>query len=212
MIIIKKVRGLSGWILLYLQYGSNERQKNIGLMKLSGMNMHLTRQNKLNMKSPPISEREFASLIKQHSRIINKVSYFYATDKVPFDDLRQEIYVNIWRGLNQFRGDSLMSTWIYRVAVNSALMAIRSSKSKIETVSLDFGLLDISSENDDVQRENLQALHSLINKLEDIEKAIILLWLDEYSYDEIADTLGLKRNTVAVKIHRIKEKLSKSTI
>ncbi|MCX4285551.1 sigma-70 family RNA polymerase sigma factor [Duncaniella dubosii] len=164
------------------------------------------------MKSPPISEREFASLVKQHSRIINKVSYFYATDKVPFDDLRQEIYVNIWRGLNQFRGDSLMSTWIYRVAVNSALMAIRSSKSKIETVSLDFGLLDISSENDDVQRENLQALHSLINKLEDIEKAIILLWLDEYSYDEIADTLGLKRNTVAVKIHRIKEKLSKSTI
>lgn len=212
MIIIKKVRGLSGWILLYLQYVSNERQKNIGLMKLSGMNMHLTRQNKLNMKSPPISEREFASLIKQHSRIINKVSYFYATDKVPFDDLRQEIYVNIWRGLNQFRGDSLMSTWIYRVAVNSALMAIRSSKSKIETVSLDFGLLDISSENDDVQRENLQALHSLINRLEDIEKAIILLWLDEYSYDEIADTLGLKRNTVAVKIHRIKEKLSKSTI
>lgn len=212
MIIIKKVRGLSGWILLYLQYVSNERQKNIGLMKLSGMNMHLTRQNKLNMKSPPISEREFASLVKQHSRIINKVSYFYATDKVPFDDLRQEIYVNIWRGLNQFRGDSLMSTWIYRVAVNSALMAIRSSKSKIETVSLDFGLLDISSENDDVQRENLQALHSLINRLEDIEKAIILLWLDEYSYDEIADTLGLKRNTVAVKIHRIKEKLSKSTI
>ena len=105
-----------------------------------------------------------------------------------------------------------MSTWIYRVAVNSALMAIRSSKSKIETVSLDFGLLDISSENDDVQRENLQALHSLINRLEDIEKAIILLWLDEYSYDEIADTLGLKRNTVAVKIHSIKEKLSKSTI
>ncbi len=163
MIIIKKVRGLSGWILLYLQYGSNERQKNIGLMKLSGMNMHLTRQNKLNMKSPPISEREFASLIKQHSRIINKVSYFYATDKVPFDDLRQEIYVNIWLGLKQFRGDSKISTWNYRVAVNSALMALRSSKSNIETVSVDFGLLDISSEIDDAQKENLQVLHSLID-------------------------------------------------
>lgn len=212
MIIIKKVRDLSGWILLYLQYVSNERQKNIGLMKLSGMNMHLTRQNKLNMKSPPISEREFASLVKQHSRIINKVSYFYATDKVPFDDLRQEIYVNIWLGLKQFRGDSKISTWIYRVAVNSALMALRSSKSNIETVSVDFGLLDISSEIDDAQKENLQVLHSLINRLENIEKAIILLWLDEYSYDEIADTLGLKRNTVAVKIHSIKEKLSKSTI
>lgn len=161
------------------------------------------------MTSPPINEREFESLVKEHSRIINKVSYFYATDKLPFEDLRQEIYVNIWLGLKQFRGDSKMSTWIYRVAVNSALMALRSSKPKIETVSLNFGLLDISSEADDVQRENLQALQSLINRLEDIEKAIMLLWLDEHSYDEIADIIGLKRNTVAVKIHRIKDKLSK---
>ena len=161
------------------------------------------------MTDPPINERDFALIIKQHSRIINKVSYFYATGKLTFDDLRQEIYVNIWLGLKQFRGDSKISTWIYRVAVNSALMALRSSKPKIETVSLDFRLLDISSEIDDAQKENLQTLHSLINRLENIEKAIILLWLDEYSYDEIADTVGLKRNTVAVKIHRIKEKLSK---
>lgn len=178
-------------------------------MKLSALNLHLTKQNKLNMKSPPINEREFASLIKEHSRIINKVSYFYATDNMPFEDLRQEIYVNIWLGLKQFRGESKMSTWIYRVAVNSALMTLRSSKPRIETISLDFGLLDVSTEIDDMQRENLHTLQSLINRLEDIEKAIIILWLDEYSYDEIAETLGLKRNTVATKIHRIKEKLSK---
>ncbi len=110
---------------------------------------------------------------------------------------------------NRNEGESKMSTWIYRIAVNSALLALRSSKSKIETVSLDFGLLNISSELDDTQKENLQAMHSLINRLEDMEKAIILLWLDEYPYDEIADTLGLKRNTIATKIHRIKEKLSK---
>ncbi len=178
-------------------------------MKLSGLNMHLTKQNKFNMKSPPINKREFALLIQEHSRIINKVCYFYATDKMPFEDLRQEIYVNIWLGLNQFRGESKMSTWIFRVAVNSALMTIRSSKPRIETISLDFGILDVSTEIDDTQRENLQTLQSLISRLEDIEKSIILLWLDEYSYEEIADTLGLKRNTVAVKIHRIKEKLSK---
>jgi len=171
--------------------------------------MHLTKQNKLNMKSPPINEREFALLIQENSRIINKVCYFYATDKMPFEDLRQEIYVNIWLGLSQFRGDSKISTWIYRVAVNSALMSIRSSKPRLDTVSLDFGLLDVSTEVDDAQRENLQTLQSLINRLEDIEKAIILLWLDEYTYDEITETLGMKRNTVAVKIHRIKEKLSK---
>lgn len=178
-------------------------------MKLSGLNMHLTKQNKLNMKSPPINEREFASIIQEHSRIINKVCYFYATDKMPFEDLRQEIYVNIWLGLNQFRGESKISTWIYRVAVNSALMTLRLSKPRIETTSLDFGILDVSTEIDDTQREDLLTLRSLINRLEGIEKAIILLWLDEYSYDEIAETLGLKRNTVAVKIHRIKDKLSK---
>lgn len=88
-------------------------------------------------------------------------------------------------------------------------MALRTSKSRIETVALDYGRLNISTEIDDRQRENLQTLQSLIHKLKDIEKAIILLWLDEYSYEEIADTLGLKRNTVATKILRIKVKLSK---
>ncbi len=162
------------------------------------------------MTSPPTTERDFASLIRQHSRIIDKVSYFYATDKLPFEDLREEIYVNIWLGLDRFRGDSKMSIWIYRVAVNSALMALRSSKPRIETVSLDFGSLPISTELDDTQKENLQILHASIDRLEAIEKGIILLWLDEYSYDEIADILGLKRNTVATKIHRIKDKLSKT--
>ncbi|MCI8999302.1 MAG: sigma-70 family RNA polymerase sigma factor [Muribaculaceae bacterium] len=160
--------------------------------------------------SPPINERDFVSLLREHSRIINKVSYFYATPKMPFDDLRQEIYINLWLGRDQFRGDSKISTWIYRVAVNSALMALRSSKPKVETVSLDFGMLDLSTELDDAQKENIQMLYALINRLEDIEKAVILLWLDEFSYEDIADTLGLKRNTVATKIHRIKEKLSKA--
>ncbi|WP_300504456.1 RNA polymerase sigma factor [uncultured Duncaniella sp.] len=162
------------------------------------------------MTSPPINEKEFASFIRQHSRIINKVSYFYATPKLPFDDLRQEIYINLWLGLKDFRGDSKVSTWVYRVAVNSALMALRSTGRKVETVDMDLASLEMSTELDDAQRENLQALHSLINRLEEIEKAIILLWLDEFQYEEIAETLGMKRNTVATKIHRIKEKLSKT--
>lgn len=157
-----------------------------------------------------MNEKEFTQLIRQHSGIINKVSYFYATEQMPFDDLRQEIYINIWQALPQYRGDSKVSTWIYRVAVNSALMAIRSSRPRIKTVTFDLVLPDISSELDDAQRENLQTLYALINRLEDIEKAVILLWLDELPYEEIARTLGLKRNTVATKIHRIKDKLSNS--
>lgn len=162
------------------------------------------------MESPPMNEKEFAALIRQHSGIINKVSYFYATPQIPFDDLRQEIYLNIWKALPRFKGESKVSTWIYRVAVNSALMTIRSYKPKIETVAFDFSIPDVSSELDDTQKENLRSLYLLIDRLEAIEKAVILLWLDEYSYEDIADTLGLKRNTVAAKIHRIKEKLTKS--
>ena len=190
-------------------FAGQKASRNFGMMKLSGLKLHLTGQNKFNMESPPINERDFAELIKRHSPIINKVSYFYASEKVPFDDLRQEIYLNIWLGINQFKGRSEMSTWIYRVAVNSALMTLRSSRRRVETVSVDFGLIDVAAAIDDAQRENLQHLHSLIDRLEDMEKAIILLWLDEFSYDEIADTLGMKRNTVATKIHRIKDKLSK---
>ncbi len=162
------------------------------------------------MKSPPFKEREFADLIKEHSRIINKVCYFYSSERLPFEDLRQEVYVNLWLSIDQFRGESKLSTWVYRVAVNTALMSMRGSRKRVETTPLDFVLAEIPGEIDEEQKEKLQMLHSLISRLEDIEKAIILLWLDEYSYDEIADAIGLKRNTVATRLHRIKEKLSKS--
>ena len=162
------------------------------------------------MTSPPSNEQEFARLLRQHSGIINKVSYFYASDQTPFADLRQEIYINIWKSLPQFRGDCKVSTWIYRIAVNSALMTIRDTRPRHPTVNPGFSLPDMSTELDDTQRENLNTLYLLINRLEAIEKAIILLWLDEYSYEEIADSLGLKRNTVATRLRRIKDKLSKS--
>lgn len=159
------------------------------------------------MKSPPKTSREFASFVKEHSRIINKVCWAYATPKVPYDDLRQEILTNVWLGLEQFRGASKPSTWVYRVAVNSALMAIRNYKPKVETLPFELSVADISSEADDNKAEQLTALHELINQLLPIEKAIILLWLDEYSYEEIADIIGIERNNVAIKLHRIKNKL-----
>ncbi len=159
------------------------------------------------MKSPLKTSREFASFIKKHSRIINKVCWTYATPKVPYEDLRQEILTSLWLGLEQFRGTSKLSTWVYRVAVNSALMAIRNYKPKVETLHFEISAVDISSESDNNKAEQLTALHELINQLLPIEKAIILLWLDEYSYEEIADIIGIERNNVATKLHRIKNKL-----
>lgn len=159
------------------------------------------------MKSPPKTSREFVSFVKEHSRIINKVCWVYATPKVSYEDLRQEILTNLWLGLDQFQGMSKISTWVYRVAVNSALMAIRNYKPKVETLPFEISKADVSSEDDDRKAEQLAALHELINQLLPIEKAIILLWLDEYPYEEIADIIGIERNNVAVKLHRIKNKL-----
>ena len=161
------------------------------------------------MKSPPELEALFTFLIKENSRIINSVCYFYSSDSIPFEDLRQEVYINIWKGLEQFRSESKTSTWIYRVAINTALMAIRTGKKKINTVPIDSIVLNISQETENPHKDRLEILNNLIEKLDDIEKAIILLWLDEFSYEEIAETMGLKKSNVATKIFRIKEKLSK---
>ena len=150
---------------------------------------------------------EFSSFITEHSRIINKVCWAYATPKVPYEDLRQEILTNLWLGLGKFRDESKLSTWVYRVAVNSALMAIRNYKPNVETLPFEISVADISSEYDDNKAEQISALHELINQLLPIEKAIILLWLEEYSYEEIADIIGIGRNNVATKLHRIKNKL-----
>ena len=161
------------------------------------------------MKSPPELEALFTFLIKENSRIINSVCYFYSSDSIPFEDLRQEVYINIWKGLDKFRSDSKASTWIYRIAINTALMAIRTGKKKINTVPIDSIVLNISQETENPHKDRLGILNNLIEKLDDIEKAIILLWLDEFSYEEIAETMGLKKSNVATKIFRIKEKLSK---
>ncbi|MDE6716286.1 MAG: sigma-70 family RNA polymerase sigma factor [Muribaculaceae bacterium] len=159
------------------------------------------------MECPPTTRKEFDSFVRTHSRIINKVCWAYATPKVPYEDLRQEILTNLWLGLDQFRGISKLSTWVYRVAVNSALMAIRNYKPKLETLPFEISGMDISSESDDERTERLEALYELISQLLPIEKAIILLWLDEYSYEEIAEIIGINRNNVAIKLHRIKNNL-----
>ena len=160
------------------------------------------------MTDPPTNERDFASLIKQHSRIINKVSYFYATDKLPFDDLRQEIYVNIWLGLSQFRGDSKMSTWIYRVSLNSCVSYFRKhNRHQSEYTSID--TIPEIYESGIEKPDRLREMYNLINRLDQVEKALILLWLSDRKYDDIADIMGIPRNTVASRLHRIKEKLVK---
>ena len=129
----------------------------------------------------------------------------YAESIEDFDDLRQETFINLWRGMESFRGESEVTTWIYRVALNSCVSYFRKNRKIKDTTPLD-NLPDLASSDID-NNEQINELHSLINRLDRVEKALILLWLDEYPYDTIAEIMGVPRNTVASRLHRIKEKL-----
>ena len=161
------------------------------------------------MENSPDKEQLFNQLIEEHSRLINRICYFYSTQKHTYEDLRQEVFISIWKGLEKFRGESKISTFIYRIAVNSVLMVLRSNDMKISTLPLDLGSVELSSSFDDEQKERLEYMYQLIQTLEKIDRAIILLWLDEKSYQEIAEIVGMTKNLVAIRIHRIKKKLSK---
>lgn len=149
-------------------------------------------------------ESRFNHLISNHSGIINRICYSYAENSDDFNDLRQDVLVNLWRGLDSFRGDSSVVTWIYRVALNTCVSAARKRATRKELPLA--GILE-PQEDYDTEGDKVVMLYEMIASLPLEERALILLWLDEMPYDEIAEVMGYPRNTVAVKLHRIREKL-----
>ncbi len=153
-----------------------------------------------------ILEREFKALIDRENATISRICFSYAGSTAEFDDLRQDALINIWRGMESFRGEASTKTWIYRVTVNSCLSTIRKqSRHQHESLEGLYGLID----SDESDKEDIEQLHRVINTLEPQEKAVIMMWLDELSYDEIGEAMGLPRNTIATRIRRIKEKITK---
>ncbi|MDE6549390.1 MAG: RNA polymerase sigma factor [Muribaculaceae bacterium] len=150
-------------------------------------------------------EREFKELITLENATISRICFSYACSVAEFEDLRQDALINIWRGMHSFRGESSSKTWIYRVTVNSCLSTIRKqSRHRHESLDALYGLID----SDDSDKESIEQLHRVINTLDPDERAIIMMWLDELSYDEIGVAMGLNRNTIATRIRRIKEKIT----
>ena len=150
-------------------------------------------------------EEQFKALIARENAIISKICFSYSGSVAEFDDLRQDALINIWRGMQSFRGEASHRTWIYRVTVNSCLSTIRKqSRHKHESLQGLFNLI----EGDDSNKEAIEQMYQAIGTLGVQEKAIIMMWLDEFNYDEIAGAMGLNRNTVATKIRRIKDKIS----
>lgn len=151
-------------------------------------------------------EREFMDVVSRENATISRICFSYSGSAAEFDDLRQDALINIWRGMRTFRGEASHKTWIYRVTVNSCLSTIR-RQSRHQYESLD-GLYALI-ESDDPDKEAIEQIHRVIGTLGAQEKAIIMMWLDELSYDEIAEAMGMNRNTVATKIRRIKDKITK---
>lgn len=150
-------------------------------------------------------EKEFISLIEAHKRIIYKVCYIYASDRENLNDLYQEIVINLWKAFPRFRHECQTSTWVYRIGLNTCISFFRKSKSRPEVVPLSVDLEFCDDEGEQVAR--LQELYRMINRLSQLERALILLWLEEKSYQEIADITGISPSHVGVKLTRIREKL-----
>lgn len=152
-------------------------------------------------------EKEFVELIRRYERVIYKVCYLYTTPDATLNDLYQEVLINLWRAYPQFRHECKVSTWIYRISLNTCISYLRKTKNSLETIALTRDI-DLQEEDDETQ-QMLRQLYCLIGRLGDLEKSIILLYLEEKSYDEIAEITGLTPTNVGTRLNRIKEKLKK---
>ena len=153
-------------------------------------------------------EKDFLEMIAAQKRTIYKVCYIYAKDQDDLNDLFQETVLNLWKSFPRYRGDSKLTTWVYRIAMNTCITFLRRSNTRPHTVPMTAQAV-ASLEADEETSEQLKELYRLINQLGKLERALILLWLEERSYQEMADILGLSKANVAVKLNRIKEKLKK---
>ena len=154
-------------------------------------------------------DQEFTRLIKENKGIIYKICNTYCADKKDRDDLAQEIIYNLWKSFNSYNAEFKFSTWMYRIALNVAISFYRQEKKfkNHDSVSEELKVFEENPEDKNETENNLQLLQSFINELKEIDKAIILLYLDDKSHREISEITGFTETNVATKINRIKDKL-----
>lgn len=150
-------------------------------------------------------EFEFTKMVKEQRKTIYTVCYFFSKDSEEVNDLFQEILINLWKGFQNFRGASSYKTWIWRVSLNTCNNHHRKKKRDVETVPL---TIDIDLYNDaDDKSKQIQMLYDRISRLEPFDKAIILLWLENMTYEDIAGVMGISLANVTTRLFRIKEQL-----
>ena len=147
----------------------------------------------------------FGRIVKEHKSTIYMVCYMFSKDEDEVSDLFQDILVNLWKGFPRFRGDSSPKTWIYRVSLNTCISVERKKKRKGETVPLDMNINLFDDTAEDMKQ--VRMLQDRISRLGPFDRAIVLLWLENLSYDEIGAIVGITAKNVSVRLFRIKEQL-----
>ena len=150
---------------------------------------------------------DFLELVQQNINIIHKVCNIYCYKKAYWEDTYQEIVYNLWKSYPSFRKESQFTTWMYRVALNTALSQNRKEKKNLPVIEPAIRDTEDSKADADEEQKKIDLLHSAIDSLRQIDKAIVLLWLEKKSYAEISVVTGLSESNVSVRLVRIKEKL-----
>lgn len=155
-------------------------------------------------------EHNFVTQLEQNQNIVHKICRLYTNDSNAHNDLFQEITIQLWRAYPKFRGDSKFSTWMYRVALNTAITLYRKSKRRVVTQDFEGVSFKIKAdEYDDTAEVQLSLMYAAVKNLNDIDKALVFLYLEDKNYKEISSTLGISEVNARVKMNRIKGKLRK---
>ncbi len=153
-------------------------------------------------------KNKFVKELQSNQGIIHKICRAYTKGDAQHKDLFQEISIQLFNAYPKFRGDAKFSTWMYRVAINTAISLYRKSKRQVQTSELFDNLKELEFKDyDDTKDRQVAMLYQAINKLNDIEKALVLMYLDDKPYVEISDVLGISEVNARVKMSRAKTKL-----
>jgi len=153
-------------------------------------------------------KNRFLELIEQNQDIVHKICRLYASNMHNRTDLSQDIICQLWRSYPSFRGDSKFTTWMYKVALNTALLNLRRHRSSLPTETLKEYHGDIPAQTTDHEKHaKITSLYGAINQLRKFDRAIVLLYLEQFTYNEIADVIGITETNVSVRLVRIKKKL-----
>ncbi|MFD2743068.1 MULTISPECIES: RNA polymerase sigma factor [Sphingobacterium] len=156
----------------------------------------------------PELEQQFVLLLEENQNILHKICKLYAADRDAHKDLFQEMVIQLWKAYPKFKGQSKFTTWAYRVSLNTAISLYRVKKRRVETVTWDYTVHNIQYEEYSSEEEDkLSYLYAAVQELNDIEKALVFMYLEDKDYAEIAETLGVSEVNARVRMNRIKTKL-----